>query len=150
MAGGGPNCWGKGLQKGARGWGQEGLGKGGGVRGGVRGWGEALIEVFVQNRYRIIQFSYRHAHYETKSAEIAIFEGVSPILAGNPRVMTSRSRKYVIISPENEMCERFHDGIAPPHEEEGQPSWLSLKDFKCILFNNGWASCLDITDRDSY
>ena len=37
---GGPNCWGKGLQKGARGWGQEGWGKGGAVRGcgkGARG-----------------------------------------------------------------------------------------------------------------
>ena len=144
---------GEGFAERGKGVGARRVGEGGWGKGGVRGWGEALIEVFVQNMYRIIQFSYRHAYYETKSAEIAIFEGVSPILAGNPRVMTSRSRKYVIISPEkseNEMCERFHDGIAPPHEEEGQPSWLSLKDFKCILFNNGWASCLDITDRDSY
>ena len=31
------NCWGKGLQKGARGWGQEGWRKG----SWVRGWGKA-------------------------------------------------------------------------------------------------------------
>ena len=48
---GGPNCWGKGLQKGARGWGQEGWGKG----DGGRGWGEALIEVL--NKTGIITFS---------------------------------------------------------------------------------------------
>ena len=34
------------LRKGARGWGQEGWGKGGGVRGGVRGWNLYLNEVF--------------------------------------------------------------------------------------------------------
>ena len=31
------NCWGMGLQKGAREWGQEGWGKGVGQGGGVRG-----------------------------------------------------------------------------------------------------------------
>ena len=41
------------------------------ARGQGRGWGQALIEVFEQNRYRYIEFGYRHAHYETKSAEIA-------------------------------------------------------------------------------
>ena len=46
---GGPNCWGKGLWKEARGWGQEGWGKGGRVRGwgkGARGWVLYLNEVF--------------------------------------------------------------------------------------------------------
>ena len=33
LAGGGQNCWGKGLQKGARGWEQEVWGKGDAVRG---------------------------------------------------------------------------------------------------------------------
>ena len=61
-----------------------------GVRmGSGRGWGQALIEVFEQNRYRYIEFGYRHARYETKSAENHNFKGVSPILAGNPHVMTS-------------------------------------------------------------
>ena len=35
--GGGPNCQGRVSRKGARGWGQEGWGKGDGARGGVRG-----------------------------------------------------------------------------------------------------------------
>ena len=42
--------------------------------------------------------------------EIGMKSGESPIFGGIPIVMTSRSRKYVIISPkksENEMCERF-------------------------------------------
>ena len=65
-------------------------GCGGGAMMGVgKGWGQALIEVFEQNRYRYIEFDYQHAHYETKSAENHDFEGVSPILAGNPHVMTS-------------------------------------------------------------
>ena len=44
-------------------------------------WGEALIEVLNKNRYRYIQFGYRYAFYQTKSAEIAgnpQFRGVSP------------------------------------------------------------------------
>ena len=77
-------------------------GKGVGARRvGARGWGgwwgkgvgRGFNRSFEQNRYRIIQFSYRNAHYETKSAENRDFEG-------NPPVMTSRSRKYIIISPE--------------------------------------------------
>ena len=98
---GGQNCWGKGLWKGARGWGQEGWGRGwandwGGEGGGERGWGEALIEVLNQNRYHYIQFGYRNAYYETKSAEIAIFGEFPQFLAGNPHVMTSHSRKNVM------------------------------------------------------
>ena len=115
MARGGPNCWGKGLQKGARGWGQEGCGKGGGERGPGGWWGRGVgrgfNRSFEQNRYRYIDFGYRNAHYETKSAEIAFFGGFPQFLAGNPRGMTSQSRKNVIISPkksENEMCERFY------------------------------------------
>ena len=65
-----------------------------------KGWGEALNRSFEQNRYRIIEFGYRHAHYETKSAEIAFFRGESQIFWGNPPVMTSRSRKNVTFSPE--------------------------------------------------
>ena len=45
---GGANCCGKGLWKGARDWGQEGFGEGGGARGGVRGargWNLYLNEV---------------------------------------------------------------------------------------------------------
>ena len=47
------------MQKGARGWGQEGWvkgwGKGGGEGGGEGGWGEALIEVL--NKAGIVTFS---------------------------------------------------------------------------------------------
>ena len=53
--------------------------------------GRGFNRSFEQNRYRYIEFGYRHAHYQTKSAENRDFEGVSPFLAGNPRVMTSRS-----------------------------------------------------------
>ena len=49
-----------------------------------RGWGEALNRSFEQNRYRYIEFGCRHARYETKLAENRDFEGVSPILGGNP------------------------------------------------------------------
>ena len=70
--------------------------------GGV--WGEAMMGVrrvvgkgvgrgfnrsFEQNRYRYIEFGYRHAHYGTKSDENRDYEGVFPFLAGNPRIMTS-------------------------------------------------------------
>ena len=91
------------MWKGAKGWGQEGWGKGwgndgGGEGGGEGGWGQALLKVFEQNRYRYIEFGYRHAHDEMKSAENRDFEGISPILAGNPHVMTSYSRKNVTFS----------------------------------------------------
>ena len=42
-----------------------------------KGWGEAFNQSFEQNRYRYIEFGYRHAHNETKSAE-------NRDLAGNP------------------------------------------------------------------
>ena len=103
------------MQKGARGWGQEGWGKGGGVRGVGRvvgkGVGRGFNRNLEQNRYRYIDFGYQSAHYETKSAEITFFRGFPQFLAGNPHGMTSQSRKNVIILPEkseNEMCERFH------------------------------------------
>ena len=42
-----------------------------------KGGGERLqSEVFQQNRYCYIEFGYRNAYYETKSAEIAIFGGI--------------------------------------------------------------------------
>ena len=59
MAGEEQNCWGKVLQKGARGGGKKGggrgVGKGGGEGGGERGWGEALIEVL--NKTGIIRYN---------------------------------------------------------------------------------------------
>ena len=64
-----------------------------------RGMGRGFNQSFEQNRYRYIEFGCHYAHYETKSAKNRDFEGVSPILAGNPHRMTSQSRWYVIISP---------------------------------------------------
>ena len=51
--------------------------------------GRGFNQSFEQNRYCYIEFGCRYAHYEMKSAENRNFEGVSPILAGNPSVMTS-------------------------------------------------------------
>ena len=51
-------------------WGVWGWGNDGGGEGvGKGGWGQALIKVFEQNRYRYIEFGYRHAHYEMKWAK---------------------------------------------------------------------------------
>ena len=61
---------------------------------------------FLQNRYRNFRLGCRNERYErydTKSWGI-------PDFGGNPHVMTSHSRKHIIISPkksEIEMCERF-------------------------------------------
>ena len=62
---GGANCWGKGLQKGAREWGQGGWGKGWG-KGGGRGWNLYLNEVL--NKKGIIsRLGCRNERYDTKS-----------------------------------------------------------------------------------
>ena len=71
--------------------GEEGWGKRGGARGGARGWNLYLNEVL--NKTGIVtRLGCRNERYDTK--------------LGNPRfsrdfpiVMTSRSRKYVIILP---------------------------------------------------
>ena len=61
-----------------------------GVRRVVRkGVGRGFNQSFEQNRYRYIEFGCHYAHYEMKSAKNCDFEEVSPILAGNPRIMTS-------------------------------------------------------------
>ena len=87
-------------------------GCGGGAMMGVRrGWGRGLgrgfYRSFEQNRYRYIQFGYRYASYETKSAEITgnpHFWGVSSL---NDIII---SQKHHVLAPKkskNEMCERF-------------------------------------------
>ena len=53
------------------------------------GVGRGFIRSFEKNRYHYIEFGCHYAHYEMKSAENRDFEGVFPILAGNPCVMTS-------------------------------------------------------------
>ena len=68
-----------GNKVGARGWGD-----GGGEGGGERGWGEALNRSFEQNKYRYIEFGYRNAYYETKSAENRDFEGIPQFWQGIP------------------------------------------------------------------
>ena len=111
---GGPNCWVNGLRIGAMGCGKEGWGKGvgevglgkwgGGSRVGEAGWGKGWN---LRNRYRNFRLGCRNSRYDTKSYK----SRESPIFGGIPCVMTSRSRKNVIISlkkSKNEMCERFH------------------------------------------
>ena len=102
---------GEGVAERGKGVGQRRVGEGGWGGWWGRGVGRGFNRNLEQNRYRYIDFGYRNAHYETKSAEIAFFGGFPQFLAGNPRGMTSQSRKNIIISPEkseNEMCERFH------------------------------------------
>ena len=54
-----------------------------------KGVGRGFNQSFEQNRYRYIEFGYHYAYYETKLAKNRDFEGVTPILAGNPHIMTS-------------------------------------------------------------
>ena len=79
--------------------GEGGWGDGGGEGGGERGWGEALIKVL--NKTGIVTLSLVIVKHFTRRnrPKIAILRGI-PDFLGNPPVMTSRSRKYVIISPE--------------------------------------------------
>ena len=64
------------------------VGEGGGVRGWGGWWGRGVgrgfNRSFEQNRYRYIDFGYRNAHYETKSAEIAFFGGFPSFWQGIP------------------------------------------------------------------
>ena len=90
-----------------RGWAVWGSGNDGGGEGfGEGGWGEAFIEVL--NKTGIVTgLGCRNERYDTKSYTIA----GNPQFWGNPPVMTSRSRKYVIISPKKvrkREGERFH------------------------------------------
>ena len=106
MAGGGGKLLGEGVVERGKGWGQEGWGKGdwqgGGVRG-ERGWNLYLNEVL--NKTGIVtHLGCHNERYDTKSGNPQFWRDF-------PIVMTSHSRKYVIISPkksENEMCKRFH------------------------------------------
>ena len=69
------------------------MGVGRGV--GKGGWGEAFIEVL--NKTGIVTcLGCRNERYDTKSYTKS--RGI-PDFWGNPPVMTSRSQKYVIISP---------------------------------------------------
>ena len=89
--------------------------------------GRGFNRIFEQNKYRYIDFGYRNAHYETKSAEIAFFGGFPQFLAGNPRGMTSQSRKNVIISPEKSPRTRRRE-ISPNYLcKKEQPSWKTEK-----------------------
>ena len=82
---GGDKLLGERVAERGKGLGQEGWGKGGGLKGVGRvvekGVGRGINRSFEQNRYRYIQFGYRNAHYQMKSAEN---QGVSPILEGIP------------------------------------------------------------------
>ena len=84
---------GEGVAERGKGVGPRRVGKGGGVRGWGGWWGRGVgrgfNRSFEQNRYHYIDFGYRNAHYEMKSAKIAFFGGFPQFLAGNPRGMTS-------------------------------------------------------------
>ena len=106
---------------------EGGWDKGAGEGGGDGGVGRGFNRSFEQNRYRYIYFGYRNAHYETKSAEIAFFGGFPQFLAGNPRGMTSQSRKNVIISPEK-VRKRDVREISPNYLcKKKQPYWKTEK-----------------------
>ena len=97
---GGRGC-GKGQGVGARRVGEGGLARGWGK--GARAWNLYLNEVL--NKTGIVtRLGCHNERYDTKSGNPQFWRDF-------PIVMTSHSRKYVIISPkksENEMCERFH------------------------------------------
>ena len=86
-------------------------GKGVGARrvgqgGGVRGWNLYLNEVFYKTG--IVTSDYGVVTNVTTQNRTR--NHGNPRFWGNPHVMTSRSRKHIIISPkksENEMCKRF-------------------------------------------
>ena len=73
------------------GWDNDGGGEGG-VEGG---WGEAFIEI-LNKTVIVTHLGCRNKCYDTKSYTKSW--GI-PNFWGNPPVMTSHSRKYVIISP---------------------------------------------------
>ena len=109
------------------GWGNDG----GGESGGEGGWGEAFIEVL--NKTGIVtRLGCRNERYDTKSYTKS--RGI-PDFLGNPLVMTSRSRKYVIISPKKSPKTRRRE-ISPNYLcKKEQPSWKiekngSLRNFK--------------------
>ena len=87
------------MQKGARGWGQEGWAKWGGTRGwhkgGQEGWNLYINEVL--NKTGIISSNYGVGTHVPRRNRMKS-EGF-PHFRGIPIVITSRSRKYVIISP---------------------------------------------------
>ena len=73
-----------------------------------KGVGRGFNRSFEQNRYRYIQFGYRYAFYETKSAKIMgnpRFRGVSPL---NDIIISQKRHVLAPEKSENEMCERFH------------------------------------------
>ena len=130
MCGAGPGTggWGQGVgvkggQGGVWNWSQvtaahillwvEMLGCGGGAMMGWgwwwgRGVGRGFYWSFEQNRCLYFQLGCRNARYDTKSYTKS---WEIPDFWGNPPVMTSHSRKYVIISPKKSPKwegERFH------------------------------------------
>ena len=128
---------GGGWRDGAMGW-----AKGGGVRGVefIFKWS------FLQNRYRYFRLGCRNSRYDTKSYTKSW--GI-PDFGGIPVVMTSRSRKYVIISPKKvrkQEGERFQLIIYARRSShlENLNMWVSLRIFKLKYFINEWTPGLEI------
>ena len=103
---------------------------GGGKKGGRRGWGKGGVRgvesifkwSFLQNRYRNFRLGCRNSRYDTKSYTKSW--GI-PNFGGIPVVMTSRSRKYVIISPKKSPKTRRRE-ISPNYLcKKKHPSWKS-------------------------
>ena len=85
-----------------------------------KGVGRGFNQSFEQNRYRYIEFCYRNAHYETKSAENRDFRGIpqfwrefpcNDIIISQKRHVLARKMRRREISPEIL--------IAQSQEEEG-------------------------------
>ena len=126
MAGGGQIVGWMGCRKGQGGGGKKGGGRGWGKGGGVRGWGKGVESIFkwsfLQNRYRNFRLGCRNSCYDTKSYTKS--QGI-PDFGGIPVVMTSHSRKYVIISPEKSPKTRRRE-ISPNYLcKKKHPSWKS-------------------------
>ena len=104
------------------------VGQGGGARGwgkgGARGWNLYLNEVFLQNRYRNFRLGCCNSCYDTKlytkSQGISDFGFIAI-------VMTSRSRKNVIISPKKVRKQDVQEISSNYLCKKEQPCWPHLR-----------------------
>ena len=96
-----------------------------------RGWGEALIEIL--NKTGIVTFSLVIVMHITRRNRLKS-RGI-PDFGGIPIVMTSRSRKHVIISFGNEIARDFTCDLIVQYQQEGA---AILKIWICGLTSNFW------------
>ena len=113
--------------------GEGGWDKGGGARG-ERGVESILKWSFQQNRYRYFRLGCRNSRYDTKSYT----KSGNPRFLGESSVMTSRSRKYVIISRQKVRKwegERFHLIIYARRSSHVENLWVLTSNFQTEIFH---------------